>query len=364
MKPSHVLITGGCGFIGTNLAERILSRGERVLLFDNLARAGSEKNLAYLRAAYGSLLDVEIADVRNSRQLTRAARSASAVFHLSAQVAVTSSLAQPREDFDINARGTLNLLEALRARTTPAPIVFTSTNKVYGALEDVALRATDRRYVPADASLASAGVSEQRALDFHSPYGCSKGAADQYVLDYARSYRMPAVVFRMSCIYGRHQHGNEDQGWVAHLLLRAIAGEPITLYGDGKQVRDVLFADDLVDAFLLARDGIGAISGRAFNMGGGAANAISLLELLELIERLHGSPAAVTFGDWRTGDQHYYVSDTRAFQRATSWRPRVGAHEGIRLLYQWLLGSRGGKTHEAARPPRRAAQPEARVAAL
>jgi CDP-paratose 2-epimerase len=353
---SYVLITGGCGFIGTNLADRLLSEGQRVLVVDNLSRAGVEQNLEYLRRTHGALLDFERCDVRNSRLVTRAVRSASHVFHFSAQVAVTTSLDQPREDFDINCRGTFNVLEAVRRKSTPTPIVFTSTNKVYGALDDVSLLEDWSRYVPMDAAIEKRGVSELRPLDFHSPYGCSKGAADQYVLDYSRSYRVPAVVFRMSCIYGPHQFGNEDQGWVAHFLIRAIEGKPLTLYGDGKQVRDILFVRDLVNAFQLAQENMETLSGRAFNIGGGAANTISLIELLEIIGDLTKRKPQVSFDAWRTGDQRYYVSDTRAFQQATGWRPKVNVAEGVRLLHEWLREHRSAALPvRTLRPPR---QPE------
>ncbi|PYQ29081.1 MAG: CDP-paratose 2-epimerase [Acidobacteria bacterium] len=336
-REKYVLITGGCGFIGTNLADRILTGGRRVLVFDNLSRAGVEQNLEFLTAKHGGLIEVQLGDVRNSTLVARVVRNATEVFHLSAQVAVTTSLVDPREDFDINARGTLNVLEAIRGRLAPPPIVFTSTNKVYGALDDVRLRDEPQRYV------ADRAISEERPLDFHSPYGCSKGAADQYVIDYARSFGIPAVVFRMSCIYGPHQFGTEDQGWIAHFLIRAIEGKPITLYGDGRQVRDILYVEDLVDAFLLAQKNVAAISGRAFNIGGGPSNAISLLELLDIIERLDGQRPNVSFDDWRVGDQRYYVSDTRAYGAATGWRAHVPARDGIRLLYEWLLASRGRK---------------------
>ena len=359
MKRPYVLITGGCGFIGTNVADRILKSGRPVVLYDNLSRKGVEQNLAYLQAEHGNLVDVEVADIRNSRSVTRAVRGASQVFHFSAQVAVTTSLDDPREDFEINARGTLNVLEAIRRRPDPPSIVFTSTNKVYGALDDVRVQAVGQRYQPVD---ASRGLGEDRALDFHSPYGCSKGAADQYVLDYARSYGVPAVVFRMSCIYGPHQFGTEDQGWVAHFLIRAMEGHPITLYGDGRQVRDILFIDDLVNAFLLAQSHVAAISGRAFNIGGGPSNAISLIELLDVIEQLNGGHRPeVSFSEWRRGDQRYYVSDTSAFRKATGWSPAIAARQGVRLLHEWLLESRRG-LRRAARVVRGApevAQPQA-----
>ncbi|HEY0179086.1 MAG TPA: NAD-dependent epimerase/dehydratase family protein, partial [Dokdonella sp.] len=278
-----VLITGGAGFVGTNLAARLLGDGRRVLVYDDLSRRGVERNLEWLRARYGEdRLEVEIADVRDAERLARAVARAAQVFHFAAQVAVTSSLEDPVADFEINVRGTLNLLEALRALDRPPPLVFTSTNKVYGALDDVALEGTETRYRPEDAQIRACGISERRPLDFHSPYGCSKGAADQYILDYARSFGLPAVVLRMSCIYGPHQHGNEDQGWVAHFLIRALERRPITLYGDGRQVRDILFVDDLVDAMLACQRQIDALRGRAFNLGGGPRNTVSLLELLDL----------------------------------------------------------------------------------
>jgi CDP-paratose 2-epimerase len=337
-----VLITGGSGFIGTNLAHRLLTSGQTVLLFDNLARPGVEQNLRWLRDTHGKKVDVEIADVRDPVALRRAVERAAQVFHFAAQVAVTTSLSDPVEDFEVNARGTLNLLEALRAQPTPPPLVFTSTNKVYGALEDVGLRRRNQRYEPTDPSLRRTGVSESRPLDFHSPYGCSKGAADQYVLDYARTYGIPAIVFRMSCIYGAHQFGTEDQGWVAHFLIRAMEGRPIMLYGDGRQVRDILCVDDLVDAFLLAQQHMTTESGQAFNIGGGPGNTVSLLELIELIGELLGHKPHLEFDTWRPGDQRYYVSDTAKFQRTTGWRPRVSVQEGLDRLIRWLAESRTG----------------------
>lgn len=332
-----VLITGGAGFIGTNLAARLLAGGQRVLVYDNLSRPGVERNLHWLRDMYGDRLQVEIADVRDRERVAAAVAQASQVFHLAAQVAVTTSLGDPREDFDINLGGTLNVLEAMRALEHPPSLLFTSTNKVYGALDDVALHARGQHYEPIDSALFEAGVDEARPLDFHSPYGCSKGGADQYVLDYARSYGLPAAVFRMSCIYGPHQCGNEDQGWVAHFLIRALRGEAITLYGDGRQVRDILYVEDLVDAFLACQARMRALAGRAFNMGGGPGNARSLLDVLREIALLTGRAPVVEHGPWRVGDQRYYVSDTRAFTAATGWEPAVAAEEGIARLHEWLV---------------------------
>src|ERR1051325_9171384 len=208
----------------------------------------------------------------------------SQVFHFAAQVAVTTSLDDPIGDFEVNARGTLNLLEAIRAANNPPPLIFTSTNKVYGDLRDVPLKRQGNRYVPVDAQARTHGFSEARRLDFHSPYGCSKGAACQYVLDYARTYRMQTAVFRMSCIYGPHQFGNEDQGWVAHFALSALRGQPITVYGNGKQVRDILFVEDLVEAFERAAEAIETTRGQVYNIGGGPANSLSLLDVIAHLE--------------------------------------------------------------------------------
>ncbi|MGV3774195.1 MAG: NAD-dependent epimerase/dehydratase family protein [Verrucomicrobiales bacterium] len=331
-----VLITGGAGFIGTNVAHRYLNAGQPVIVFDNLSRLGVDKNLQWLKETHGDMLQVMVEDIRDAAAVKKAVRNVSRVFHFAAQVAVTTSLVNPIEDFEINARGTLNLLEALRVQDSPAPLIFTSTNKVYGDLADVEIEERNARYEPKEASIRKFGFSEERSVHFHSPYGCSKGAACQYVLDYARTFGLPAVVFRMSCIYGLHQFGNEDQGWVAHFLIKALRGEPITIFGDGKQVRDVLFVEDLVNAFLLAQKSIGRISGEAFNMGGGPSHAISLLELLDIIKDLHGRKPEVIFKDWRLADQQYYVSDTRKFSKATGWAPEVRARHGIKRLYEWL----------------------------
>lgn len=336
----HVLITGGAGFIGTNLAHRLLTLGVRVRILDNLSRGGVEQNLEWLRQRHAALLDVRVGDVRSPADLKTAIAGIDQVFHFAAQVAVTSSISDPVADFEVNARGTLNVLEAIRRQPAPPGLIFTSTNKVYGALKDMKLQRNGTRYLP-EAGAYRMGVDESRPLDFHSPYGCSKGAADQYILDYSRIYRIPAVVFRMSCIYGPHQFGNEDQGWVAHFVLRALNHRPIAIYGDGAQVRDILFIEDLLKAFLLAQANIERLSGRAFNIGGGPANTISLIELMRMLEALNrGTALRVAFEEWRSGDQRYYVSDYRAFQKATGWEPRVGVQAGIRRLHEWLDESR------------------------
>jgi CDP-paratose 2-epimerase len=329
------LITGGAGFVGTNLAARLLREGREVLILDSLARSGVEENLRWLRDRFGSALAVEVGDVRDRALVRRAVARADAVFHFAAQVAVTTSLAHPLDDFEVNAGGTLNVLEAIRKRPSPPPLVFTSTNKVYGALGDLAMRRSTRRYEPQD-ERARNGVAEDRPLDFHSPYGCSKGAADQYARDYARTFGLATVVFRMSCIYGPHQFGTEDQGWVAHFLIQALRGRPVTVYGDGHQVRDILFVDDLVEALLLALERMGSATGQAFNIGGGPANAVSLLELLDVIGELTGRRPRVIFDGWRPGDQKYYVSNTTRFEKATGWRPSTDVRWGLEQLAHWL----------------------------
>jgi CDP-paratose 2-epimerase len=341
-----VLVAGGAGFVGANLAHRLLSSGIRVRILDNLSRPGVERNLGWLSALHGELLDPLLGDVRDPASVARAVKGAAAIFHCAAQVAVTTSLVDPILDFEVNARGTLNLLEAARREDPPPFVLFTSTNKVYGALEDVALVDVGVRYVPVDPALRR-GISEARGLAFHSPYGCSKGAAEQYVLDWAHTYGVPATVFRMSCIYGPRQFGTEDQGWVAHFLIQAIQGRTLTLYGDGKQVRDVLFVDDLVDAFLLARENAREVAGRAFNIGGGAGNTTSLLELLELMAELRGARPRVAFDDWRVADQRWYVSDPSTFGKLTGWSPRVGVREGVSRLHAWLCEQQAGAPRPA-----------------
>ena len=337
----HTLITGGAGFVGTNLADRLLAEGHRVVVLDNLSRPGVEENLRHVTERHAGLVEVEEADVRDPAAVRRAMRGAARVFHLAGQVAVTTSLDDPLDDAATNIQGTLNLLEQARAQARPVPLVFTSTNKVYGTLDDVELVEGETRYEPADPRLLAHGVGEDRPLQFSTPYGCSKGAADQYVVDYCHSYGLPTVVFRMSCIYGTHQMGNEDQGWVAHFLIRALEGEPITVYGDGKQVRDILYVDDLVDALRRASDEAPRLAGRAFNIGGGPRNRVSLLELIGMIGELRGEPIVVEHEAWRQGDQRFYVSDTAAFTDATGWRARTDPRDGLHRLHAWL-GSRAG----------------------
>lgn len=333
-----VLITGGAGFIGANLADRLAAGGHRVLIYDALLRPGVERNLDWLRERHGERIAVSISDVRDSGAIAEAAAQAKAVFHLAAQVAVTTSLSDPRADFEINALGTFNLLDALRLNTNGVPLVFASTNKVYGDLGDVPLREQDGRHMPADEGLRAGGIGEDYPLAFHTPYGCSKGAADQYVLDYARSYGIPAAVLRMSCIYGERQLGTEDQGWVAHFLIRALRGETITLFGDGRQVRDILNVKDAVAAYLGVVSRIDALSGKAYNLGGGPANAVSLRELLSYIQDLVGEPLSVRHEDWRQGDQRYFVADTGRLEAACGPLSATPWRTGVAELADWLRG--------------------------
>ncbi|MCU1352577.1 MAG: sugar nucleotide epimerase [Acidimicrobiales bacterium] len=336
----RTVVTGGAGFIGVNMADRLLGAGEQVVVIDDLSRPGVEDNLRWLGERHPRRLTFERADVRDRRALQRALRGADQVFHFAAQVAVTTSLTDPLHDFSVNLAGTLALLEELRRVAPSAPLLFASTNKVYGGLDDVALQARADRYEPADARLRTRGIDEGRPLQFCSPYGCSKGGADQYVLDYAHTFGVQAVVFRMSCIYGPHQCGTEDQGWLAHFLVQAMAGQPITLYGDGRQVRDVLFVDDVIRAMLTATGRMGDVHGEAFNVGGGPANAVSLLEVVDLIAGLEHRRPLVAFDGWRVGDQRWYVSDTSRFATRTGWTPRVTVGEGTARLHAWLRRDR------------------------
>jgi CDP-paratose 2-epimerase len=334
--PRPVLITGGCGFIGSNIADALAARGGSVLLLDNLARAGSHLNAKWLQERHGERIRIEKADTRDEAAVNSLVAGVSAVIHLAAQVAVTTSLEDPFLDFEVNARGTLNVLEAIRRSGKLIPLLFASTNKVYGKLlGDDAFARIEDGYAPINQRFAF-GVDEKTPIDFHSPYGCSKGAADQYVRDYARVFGVPTAVLRMSCIYGPRQFGTEDQGWIAHFLISAIRGDPITIYGDGYQVRDALFIDDAVSAWLGVLDNIHHVSGRVFNLGGGPANAISLRQMIELIAVLRGESPRIKFREWRPGDQPWYVSDIRTISEATGWTSKTPPRIGVARLEEWL----------------------------
>jgi len=331
-----VLITGGAGFIGAHLADRLARDGENVLIYDSLARAGVEDNVAWLRERHPRQIACAIADVRDKAGVQQAVRESAAVFHFAAQVAVTTSMANPLEDLQVNLQGTFNVLEALRDKR--APCIFSSTNKVYGGLDNVDLVCSGDAWQPSSKLVRQYGCDERQQLDFRTPYGCSKGAADQYALDYARSFDVPTAVMRMSCIYGPRQLGTEDQGWVAHFVLRALSGEPITIYGDGFQVRDILFVDDAVDAYVAAWRQIHRISGQAFNLGGGPHNAISLLQLVRYIRDLTGLPVPLKFAPWRPNDQRYYVSDTRKVRAMLELATPRDWHSGVATLIRSFTG--------------------------
>jgi CDP-paratose 2-epimerase len=332
-----VLISGGCGFIGCNTAARFSEIGHQVTLYDNLSRVGADSNLDWLR--HHREVEFIHGDVRSLGTLCDLlqARHFDVVIHLAAQVAVTTSVTDPEHDFEVNARGTFNVLEAVRRHRPEAVVLNASTNKVYGKLGSLKPREGALRY---DLPHLPDGVNEAQPLDFHSPYGCSKGAADQYVNDYARVFGLRTVNLRQSCIYGYRQFGIEDQGWVAWFLIAHCVGRDVTIYGDGKQVRDILFIDDLVDAYLAAIEKIEDVRGSSFNIGGGPANALSLLELLDMIRELSGRPLNHTFSAWRAGDQSVYISDIRLAQRRLGWSPRVSAQEGVRRLYDWITANR------------------------
>ncbi len=334
----NYFITGGCGFIGCNAARSLLEDGHRVTVFDNLSRSGTERNLEWLQSLEHPAFTYINGDIRNYDSVREAIISEpfDVVYHFAGQVAVTTSVADPRSDFEINALGTFNVLEAVRESGRRIPFFFTSTNKVYGGMEDVKIVERNGRY---DYEALPLGVAEDRLLDFHSPYGCSKGAADQYVRDYGRIYGIPTVVFRMSCQYGPRQFGNEDQGWVAHFVIAAHQGRPISIFGDGKQVRDMLFVDDLVRAFRMASLNLSQTSGKVYNIGGGSANVMSLLELVAHLEKLTGKSIDVTFGDWRPGDQPVYISDIRAAEADFGWKPTVDREAGVERLLKWVRGN-------------------------
>ncbi|HYL36152.1 MAG TPA: GDP-mannose 4,6-dehydratase [Bryobacteraceae bacterium] len=334
-----IIITGGAGFIGSNAASRYLRRGHRVVLVDNLCREGVERNLEWLRPqGFLEFVRLDIRDSSEVARLFREHRDADQVLHLAAQVAVTTSVAEPRADFEVNALGTLNILEAMRESRMDATLLYASTNKVYGEMTEVGVCEENGRY--AYQSLPN-GVSEDRCLDFHSPYGCSKGAADQYAIDYHRIYGLRTIVFRQSCIYGYRQFGAEDQGWVAWFIIAAQLGRTITVYGDGKQVRDILFIEDLLDAYDAAFSAGSPVLGKAYNLGGGPANVLSLLELISYIEKRQGRTLPHAFGDWRPGDQRVFVSDIRRAQAELGWSPKVSCSRGLDLLYDWV-----GQNHE------------------
>ncbi len=331
----NYFITGGAGFIGSNYVHRLLQRGEKVTIYDNLSRAGAARNLDWLRVEFGQdAFRLVVGDVRDAALLTESSRQADVIVHLAAQVAVTTSVTRPREDFEINALGTFNVVEAARLNERRPLLLYASTNKVYGGMEDVEVVERASRWEYKNLPF---GCPETQPLDFHSPYGCSKGTGDQYVRDYARIYGLRSVVFRQSCIYGPRQFGIEDQGWVAWMVIAALTGRQITIYGDGKQIRDVLFVEDLLDVYDAAIERIDVAAGQVYNIGGGPANTIAVWsEFGPLLEKLLGKPIPVARGDWRPGDQRVFVADIRKAERDLGWKPKVGAEEGAARLFEWV----------------------------
>ena len=328
------LITGGAGFIGCNLANALLARGEQVTVLDNLSRPLTDLNLTWLQEQHGDKLHFVKADIRDEAAMLAAVPGHDVVYHLAGQVAVTTSVVDPRTDFAINALGTFNVLEAARLASPQPVLFFASTNKVYGGMEHVVVEEQATRYAYRD---LPGGVTEEQQLDFHSPYGCSKGAADQYVRDYARIYGLKTVVFRQSCVFGPRQFGVEDQGWAAHFVIAAVMGRPLNIYGDGKQVRDMLYIDDLVSAYLAALERIDQVAGSIYNIGGGPANSLSIwAEFGPLLEKLTGNTIQVAYGDWRPGDQPVYISAIEKAAAELGWRPQVNVAEGMARLVAWV----------------------------
>lgn len=331
----HYFVTGGAGFIGSNYVHRLLKRGEKVTVYDNLSRAGAPRNLKWLQETFGrDAFELVSGDIRDASLLTASARTADVIVHLAGQVAVTTSVVHPREDFEINALGTFNVLEAARLSGRNPIVLYSSTNKVYGGMDDVKVVQRGSRW---EYESLPNGCPEDQPLDFHSPYGCSKGAGDQYVRDYHRIYGLPTVVLRQSCIYGPRQFGIEDQGWVAWFVIAAVTGRPLSIFGDGKQVRDLLHVYDLLDGYDLAIQNIDRVQGDVFNLGGGPQNTLSVwTEFGPLLEKMLGKPIPVTFGDWRPGDQKVFVADIRKAHETFGWRPNYDVEKGIRQLFDWV----------------------------
>lgn len=334
----RILITGGAGFIGINCAICFAKKGHHVVIYDNLSRIGSEKNLQWIKSQ--CMVEFIRGDVRIFDELIHVITKKGPfdlILHMAAQVAVTTSVVNPREDFEINALGTFNLLEVVRLHNPDATIIYTSTNKVYGEMKDLNIIERDGRYMYQE---LPEGVDEKRNLNFHSPYGCSKGAADQYCIDYYRIYGLKTIILRQSCIYGYRQFGIEDQGWVAWFCIAAVLGKPITIYGDGKQMRDVLFIDDLINAIGLAYKNRDRIAGKVFNIGGGPQNTLSLHELISHLKQLRGGDIPLTYSDWRLGDQKVFFCNISLAEKEFGWKPVVGPDEGVRKLYKWIYDNR------------------------
>ena len=340
MNKRKIVVTGGAGFIGVNLASRLLEDDNNlVIIYDNLSRSGVENNLEYLLSKKHKNMKFVKGDVRDYKKLRETVKGCDEVYHLAAQVAVTKSVEDPVEDFRINAEGTLYALEAARKAAPGASFIFASTNKVYGELLHIKLKKGKTRYFLQE---KKGGIPETENLDFHSPYGVSKGVADQYVRDYYRIYGLKTVVFRQSCIYGKHQYGNEDQGWVAHFIIKSILGKKLNIYGDGKQIRDLLDVSDLIRAYALAAGRIERVKGGIFNIGGGPANTFSLLELIEFLRKILKIDISYSFSEWRPGDQKVFVSDNSMLKKKLGWKPLISREKGVEKLAEWIWANING----------------------
>ncbi len=338
-KKENYLVTGGAGFIGSNYTDQLLARGAKVTIFDNLSRRGADRNLAWLREKHGAdSFELVVGDVRQGDALLDVVADADLIVHLAGQVAVTSSVVDPRNDFDINALGTFNVLEAARRSGNKPFVIYSSTNKVYGETAEHKLIEQKTRY--RYAKLPN-GLPETQQLDFHSPYGCSKGAAEQYVRDYSRIYDIPSVVMRQSCIYGPRQFGVEDQGWLAWFVIAAVLGKPITIYGDGKQVRDMLHVRDLIAAYDAAISKRKKVAGQIFNVGGGPKHTLSIWrECGPMLEKFLGRKIPVSWDKPRPGDQQVYISDIRKAKKELGWTPKIAVEQGAKELVDWVQANR------------------------
>ncbi len=344
MTTQKILITGGAGFIGANLANRLIGEGHAVTIYDNLSRSGGQRNVDWLRETHGAdRVTVVKADLKDADTLAAAAKGVDRLYHLAGQVAVTTSVTNPRADFESNALGTFNALEAARAAGSNPIFIYSSTNKVYGGMEEVKVVEQATRY--AYDNLPN-GVPETQPLDFHSPYGCSKGAGDQYVRDYARIYGMRTVVARQSCIYGYRQFGIEDQGWLAWFTIAALKKRPISIFGNGKQVRDALFIEDVLDAYQSFVDHIDTAAGQVYNLGGGPTNTISVwMEFGPMLAEFLGEPVPVTYGEWRPGDQPVFIADIRKAKKELGWAPKVGVKAGAKRMFDWIKANQALFAH-------------------
>ncbi|MFC1849978.1 GDP-mannose 4,6-dehydratase [candidate division CSSED10-310 bacterium] len=332
-----VVVIGGAGFIGCHVVAHHLGVDDQVTVIDNLSRKGTDINLQWLEEQPGDFSFFH-GDIRIDRDLLeQQCLNADLIYHLAAQVAVTTSVTNPREDFDINALGTFNVLEAARGARSDPILIYASTNKVFGGLEDLEVVVSEKRYQLSGAPL---GIDEDRSLDFHSPYGCSKGSGDQYCRDYYRIYGLKTLVFRQSCIYGIRQFGVEDQGWVAHFVISSLFDKPITIYGDGMQVRDVLWIEDLVQAYLKAVTEIDRTAGQVYNIGGGPTHTMSLLDLLDILAEEFGKKIQFSFADWRPGDQKVYISNISRAKKEFGWEPQISPRKGTQLLIAWAQQNR------------------------